>query len=68
MPLSTEAGRVLRHAITPIVILAVDRGIIPEAAQHDVVELSVIAVTFALVYGVSWWRDKQKEQPHDPRS
>jgi hypothetical protein len=60
MYLSTEAGRVLRHAITPMVILAVDRGWLPEAAQHDVVELSTIAATFIIVYGVSWWRDKQK--------
>ena len=61
MPIATEANRVLRHAITPMVILAVDRGWIPEGAQHDVVELSVIALTFTIVYGVSWWRDRQKD-------
>ena len=62
MPLSTEVGRIARHAITPLVIFAVDRGWIPDAAQHDVLELIVIVATFGAVYGVSWWRDKQKER------
>jgi len=68
MPFSTEAGRVLRHVITPLVVVAVDRGWIPEAAQYDVIELIIIAVTFAAVYGVSLWRDRQKEIDYDYRA
>ena len=62
MPMSSEIGRLIRHAIAPVVIVAVERGWIPEAAQHDLIELAAIALTFALVYGVSWRRDKQKER------
>lgn len=68
MPITTEIGRIVRHTIAPMVILAVDRGWIPEAAQHDVVELLTILVAIGAVYGVSWWRDKQKEARNDAGS
>jgi hypothetical protein len=57
----SELARALRHAVAPLVILAVERGWIPAAAQNDAIELGVIVATFAIVYGVSWWRDRQKE-------
>lgn len=61
MPMSSEIARIARHTITPIVVIAVDRGWVPAAAQNDLIEILIIVATFAGVYGVSWWRDKQKE-------
>jgi len=46
----TEAARLLRHAITPLVAIAVAEGWIPAAAQDRVVEAAVIVASFAVVY------------------
>ena len=46
-----------------LVAVAVERGYLPEAAQHDVAELGILVLTAAIVYGVSWWRDRRVERP-----
>lgn len=55
-----ELSRFLRHAFAPIVVYLVERGILPEWAQNDVLEALVIGAAFAIPYGISWLRDKQK--------
>ena len=58
MTVKSETGRIVRHAVTPLAIIAVDQGWLPEAAQADVIELGVIVVSFAVAYGYSWLQDK----------
>lgn len=60
MPASSEIGRTVRHAVTPVVIILVERGYLPEAAQHDVIEFGVIVAAFIGAYGYSWWQDKKE--------
>lgn len=55
-----ELMRFMRHAFAPLVIYAVERGWLPEAAQADVIEALVIAVAFAIPYGLSWLRDRKR--------
>lgn len=43
-----ELHRFLRHALGPLVVLAVEKGWLPEAAQGDFTEAVVIALGFAL--------------------
>lgn len=55
-----ELSRFLRHAFAPIVVYLVERGLLPEWAQKDVLEALVIGAAFVIPYGISWLRDKQK--------
>ena len=52
MPLTHELNRIVRHTVAPLVILAVERGWVPEAAQHDVTEIVTI---LAVLVGVYIW-------------
>ncbi len=61
MPLSSEIGRTLRHAITPLVVFAVSQEWLPEAAQNDVIEFFAIAGTFIGVYLASRRAQARKE-------
>lgn len=68
MAATIELNRAIRHAVAPLVILAVERDWVPAAAQNDIIELLTILVAIGAVYGVSWWRDKQKEARNDAGS
>jgi hypothetical protein len=60
MSASDEIGRVVRHAVTPLAVVAVHQGWLPEAAQADVIELGVIAVSFAAALLLSWREDRAR--------
>lgn len=53
-----EMNRLLRHLIAPLVVIAVDRGWLPEAAQGDVTEALVLLVGLAVPVVWSWMREK----------
>lgn len=50
MPLRSEVNRIARHIAAPVVVLAVERGWLPAAAQGDVTELLVIVLVLGGVY------------------
>lgn len=51
--IAVELLRFVRHGVTPLVILAVERGWIPAAAESDLIEFAAIAISFLLAYGWS---------------
>ncbi len=53
-----EMNRLLRHLIAPLVVIAVDRGWLPEAAQGDVTEALVLLAGLAVPVVWSWMREK----------
>ena len=57
-----EMLRFVRHGIAPLVILAVDRGWLPEAVQKDVIEFLAIGASLALAYGWSWLNERNNER------
>ena len=62
MPLTHELNRIVRHTVAPLVILAVERGWIPEAAQHDITEIATILVALGGVYLWSKWNARPTER------
>ena len=60
MSATSETTRIIRHAITPLAVIAVHQGWLPQAAQADVVELAIIAVSFAVALFMSWREDRSK--------
>jgi hypothetical protein len=60
MTATSETLRFVRHAVTPLAIVAVHQGWLPEAAQADVIEVGVIAVSFAVAMLMSWREDRAK--------
>lgn len=54
-----ELHRFLRHAVGPLVILAVENGWLPESVSGDVIEAAVIALGFALPLAWSWLLDRK---------
>lgn len=55
-----QLNRLLRHLLTPVVMFLVERGLLPEYMQNDVVEVGVIACAFAITCAMSWWRDSRR--------
>jgi hypothetical protein len=62
MSLPEETSRIIRHAVTPLAVVAVHQGWLPEAAQADVIELGVIALSFAAALFLSWREDRKKQK------
>jgi hypothetical protein len=60
--ISAEISRIVRHAVTPVAVVAVHQGWLPQAAQADVIELGVIVVSFAVALGMSWWEDRKRRK------
>lgn len=54
-----EVGRIVRHAAAPLVAYAIAKGA-PAEAVNWAVEGAIMGVTFAVVYGVSFVRDKAR--------
>ena len=52
-------NRLVRHLITPGVVLLVERGWLPEWAQHDIVEAGAIGLILAASLAWSWWDDRR---------
>lgn len=48
-----EVQRLIRHTLTPFVVLAVQQEWLPDFAQSDVVEAGVIAISFAVTLVMS---------------
>ena len=64
MSVSDETLRIIRHAVTPLAVVAVHQGWLPEAAQADVIEIGIIVVSFAVALFMSWREDRAKgKQP-----
>jgi hypothetical protein len=61
MSVSDETGRIIRHAVTPLAVVAVHQGWLPEAAQADVIEIGIIVVSFAVALFMSWREDRAKK-------
>jgi hypothetical protein len=61
MSLGEEASRIVRHSVTPVVVIAVHQGWLPEGAQADVIELGIIAVSFLAALYLSWREDRRKK-------
>lgn len=59
MSIKTETNRLVRHAAAPLVAYAVAKEWLPEWAAGDVTELAVFAVTFAVVFLISRYKDRQ---------
>ena len=60
MSATSETTRIIRHAITPLAVIAVHQGWIPQAAQADVIEIGIIAISFAVALFMSWREDRSK--------
>ena len=60
MPLTRELNRAVRHIAAPLIVIAVERGWIPERFQQDALELTIIVATILIIHGVSWWRDSHR--------
>jgi hypothetical protein len=60
MSASSEIQRVVRHGVTPLAVVAVHQGWLPQAAQADLIELGVIVISFVVALGLSWWEDRKK--------
>lgn len=56
----TELSRFLRHLFAPLVTWLVAKGYLPEYMQGDVIEVMVVLASWAIPYGISWWRDARK--------
>lgn len=62
MSLTDETGRILRHGVTPLVVIAVHQGWLPEAAQADIIEISMVVVSFAVALLLSWREDYKRRR------
>jgi hypothetical protein len=62
MKISEETSRIVRHAVTPLAVVAVHQGWLPEAAQADVIEIGVIVMSFAVALGLSWLDDRKAKK------
>ena len=58
--MTPEIQRLIRHGIVPLVIIAVQAGGLPVAAQSDVIEFSVMSLSIAGPFVWSWLRDRSK--------
>jgi hypothetical protein len=63
--IAIELLRVVRHGVAPFIILIVEKGWLPKAAQSDVVEFVAILVSFGLAYGWSWWNERKRSDSVD---
>lgn len=63
--MTNEISRLIRHIITPLVIILVDQGWLPQAAQGDVTEAAMIIATLAITFLWSWYNE-QKALKKDP--
>ena len=59
--MNEELTRLLRYSITPLVIIAVNRGWIPETARQDIVEAAIIVASLATQLVWSYLRDKKRQ-------
>jgi hypothetical protein len=59
MSFADETSRIARHAVTPLAVIAVHQGWLPEAAQADVTELGIIVVSFLAALFLSWREDRR---------
>ena len=62
MNITHETERLIRHAVTPLAVIAVHQGWLPEEAQADVIELGIIAVSFIVALVMSWRADRRRAQ------
>jgi hypothetical protein len=62
MKISEETSRIVRHAVTPLAVVAVHQGWLPEAAQADVIEIGVIALSFIVALVLSWLDDRKAKK------
>jgi hypothetical protein len=60
-----ELLRVVRHGVAPFVILAIEKGWLPKAAQSDAIEFIAILLSFGLAYGWSWWNERKRDSSVD---
>lgn len=60
MSLISETTRLLRHTIAPVVVLAVERGWLPESVANDVTEVAVICGSVLVALLFSWLQDRRK--------
>ena len=58
--LGIGASRLVRHAVAPLVILAVERGWLPASVKGDVTEFIIIGLSLILAYGWSYWNEHYK--------
>lgn len=56
----TELNRIIRHLIAPLVIIAVQRGWIPENAQKEIIE--ALTVLLALLVPLVWSKLREKAE------
>lgn len=63
--MTNEIARLIRHIITPLVLLLVQAGWLPEAMQGDVTEAVIIILTLVLTFLWSWYNE-QKALKKDP--
>lgn len=59
--LGSEILRVVRHGVAPLVIIAVEQGWLPKAAQKDAIEFTAIIVSFALAWGWSAYNEHRRD-------
>lgn len=57
----TTFSRLIRHMLVPLVMLMIERGWLPAAAQEDAIELLLIIVTSFLVLLWSYLRELKVE-------
>jgi hypothetical protein len=55
-----ELLRFLRHALAPFVVIAVERGWLPDGAQNDATEVLVILAGFGVAY--LWSRRNERQR------
>lgn len=60
-----ELLRVVRHGVAPFIILAIEKGWLPKAAQSDAIEFTAILLSFGLAYGWSWWNERKRSDSVD---
>ena len=58
MAATHELSRAIRHTLAPLAVFAVQKGWLPEAMQHDIVEAAAILASLALVYLWSLRKDR----------
>jgi len=54
------ASRLVRHAVAPLVIIAVEKGWLPKSVQGDITEFLIIVTSLLVAYGWSYWNEHYK--------
>lgn len=65
--MTNEIARLIRHIITPLVLLMVQQGWLPEAAQGDVTEAAIIIITLAGTFLWSWLNEQKALRKEPPQ-